>query len=130
MYLIIVSLLISFSTALYSKEVRVQYDNYRYNISYDKESVVYSAQLVKLSLKKMACNEHLVEKFNLLMEKMLNDKLSETLINDSFKITIENKDFYASKQSPQAMFFKDFDRFFKQIKTEEFVNCEEPNKKK
>jgi hypothetical protein len=130
MYLIIVSILISFSSVLYSKEVRVQYDNYRYNISYDKESVVYSAQLVNLSLKKKECNEHLVEQFNLLMEKMLSEKLSDTLNSDSFKITIDNKDFYASKQSPRAVFFRDFDRFFKQIKTEEMVNCEGPKKKK
>lgn len=129
MYLKILALLISFSSAAYSKEVQVQYDNYRYSISYDKDSVVYSGHLVNLSLKKVTCNEHLIEKFNLLMDKMLSEKLSETLMKDSFKLTIDKKDFYESKTATRAIFFRDFDRLFKQIKTEEFVNCEGSNKK-
>lgn len=128
MYLKIILLLISFSSVVYSKEVQVQYDNYRYKVSYDKDSIVYSGHLVNLSLKKAACNEHLIEKFNLLMDKMLSDKFSETPMKDSFKVTIEKKDLYESKSATRAIFFKEFDRFFKQVKTEEYVNCEDSKK--
>ena len=129
MYLKTILLLLSFSSVAFTKEVQVHYDNYRYNISYDKNSVAYSGHLVNLSLKKAPCNEHLIEKFNLLMEKMLSEKFAVTPMKDSFQVTIDKKDFYESKTAMRAVFFRDFDRLFKQVKTEEFVNCEGTKKK-
>lgn len=124
MYLILISLIFSISSSVFGKEVDVHIDNLKYKISFDKDSVAYSGASVDLSLKKAKCNQHLIAKFNLLMDKMLSEELSTTDMKDSFKLTIDKKVFFESKQTVRAAFFKDFDRLFKQIKTEEFVNCQ------
>ncbi len=125
MHLIIIStVLMVLSISVSSKEISVEYDFLKYKLSYTKDLVTYSGQHVDLTLKQAPCNEHLLVKFNHLMDKMLSQEMSTSKNSDSFKITINNKDFYESKKTVRAVFFKEFDRMFKQIKTEEFVNCE------
>ena len=122
MYIILLSLLMS-STA-YSKDIEVHFDQLKYNLHYTMDSVSYTGTHVELSLKKKTCNEHLLKRFNLLMDKVLTQKLSTTEGAHSYKLTIDKKIYFESKATTRATFFKNFDKFFKQIKTEEYVNCE------
>lgn len=106
-----------------AKEIDIQIDNLRYQVKYDTKEVFYNGSLVELSLKKAGCNEHILNRFNLLMDKVLSEKMSSKKIENAVVIKVDKLIFYEPKDTKRALFFKDFDRIFKRVKTEEFVNC-------
>lgn len=121
MYIILFSICLSFGAI--AKDIDIEIDNLKYQIKYDKKEVFYNGSLVELSLKKAACNEHILDRFNSLMDKVLSEKMSTKKIDNGIIIKVDKLIFYEEKNTNRAKFFKDFDRIFKRVKTEEFVSC-------
>lgn len=106
-----------------AKEVSVSYKMHNYKITYDEKKISYRGPYTDLSIMLKDCNAHIIKEFNSLMNANLKGDFLASKGSESYSITVDNSSKYDLLTSKRALFFANFNEYFKALKTEEHLNC-------
>lgn len=112
------------SLTVEAKVVEVNYKLKTFKVDFDNEQVVYTAKDVHLTLKKKACNEHILKSFRIQMNRVLEGDFKNSRFSNSYSVKVDKVMKYDSLASPRAQFFSDFHGYFEQLKIEESLSCQ------
>lgn len=120
-------LVLLFSSTIFAREIVVEDNRLKYNISVDEQSIRYKDELTELTLKKQECNAHIIKRTKMKFEKFLSKPFLEDSRPEFLKVKVDGKQGYEPRYGDRAIFLVRIPDEIKKLKIEESFNCKKTN---
>lgn len=106
-----------------SKELRVQFQHFRYNLKYSSSELLLKGEGIELGLKGEPCNQNLVKETFNRIETQMKLPFLPILPKNGIKITQGGNVYFDQKDTKRGFFFLGLPSLFKQLVIEELLLC-------
>jgi hypothetical protein len=123
--LLITLLLTIFSTNLWAKSLGVETHLKKMQLHFSDESLTLKGHQLDLSMQKKSCNEHIIKKFQLDLERALSRQTkNKSPFPLAVKYTWKEETYYESPRTDFGQYLLRLPQTLQKLKLEEKYNCD------